>query len=137
MYQRSDNLENIEKRFFNITSADYAAGSEHYKTNTRWTKKNETQMRLLRETVNVLRLKVISTEVEMNIAESDRWQVNDPRYLEVTRYSDTREYQRSLDHLQKLVVQRLFELQKLNIAGTGALTTPSLLGADRNVPYRL
>ncbi len=48
-----------------------------------------------------------------------RWESHDEQYTEILQYSNERQYHRALDNLQKLVVQRLFELQKLNLAGTG------------------
>ena len=61
--------------------------------------------------------RVRSHELAMGIAE--RWQIDDPRYIETVKYMHTRKYHRALDKLQFLVVQRLFELQRLNVAGTG------------------
>ncbi len=48
-----------------------------------------------------------------------RWEPHFKEYKEMLSYAREREYHRALDNLQKLVVQRLFELQKLNLAGTG------------------
>lgn len=64
------------------------------------------------------------TEVRMGITR--RWEPTDPHYIEALKYSRTRDYQRALDHLQKLVVQRLFELQKMNLSGTGESCIPFL-----------
>jgi hypothetical protein len=56
-------------------------------------------------------------EVKMGIA--TRWQPSDLPYVETVKYMVERKYHRALDHLQKLVIQRLFELNKLNLSGTG------------------
>jgi hypothetical protein len=56
-------------------------------------------------------------EVKMGI--DSRWQPSDPQYVETIKYMSERKYHRALDHLQKLVIQRLFELNRLNLAGTG------------------
>lgn len=48
-----------------------------------------------------------------------RWEVTDDKYIEMTKYIAARRYHRALDELQRLVVQRLFELHKLNLAQTG------------------
>lgn len=56
-------------------------------------------------------------EVKMGI--ETRWQPTDPQYVDTIKYMALRKYHRALDHLQKLVIQRLFELNKLNISGTG------------------
>lgn len=42
-----------------------------------------------------------------------------PEYVEVLQYLQDRKYHRVLTKLQKLVVLRLFEFSKLNVAKTG------------------
>ncbi|PSR73940.1 hypothetical protein PHLCEN_2v10247 [Hermanssonia centrifuga] len=66
--------------------------------------------------LSTLKYQLIETEVIMGIEK--RWEPQDDKYLETLKYAQTRQYHRALDHLQKLVVQRLFELQKLNLAET-------------------
>jgi hypothetical protein len=56
-------------------------------------------------------------EVHMGIEK--RWDPSFPEYLETLGYLSTRTYQRALEELQRLVVQRLFELHKMNISATG------------------
>ena len=56
-------------------------------------------------------------EVKLNIA--TRWGVTSPEYLSTLKYVQERKYQRALDRLQRLVIQRLFELHKLNLSGIG------------------
>ena len=48
-----------------------------------------------------------------------RWDPSSPEYLETLGYLSTRKYQRALEELQRLVIQRLFELHKMNISATG------------------
>ena len=50
-----------------------------------------------------------------------RWVPGDREYEETLKYIATRNYQRALGRLQRLVIQRLFELHKLNLAQTGML----------------
>jgi len=57
-------------------------------------------------------------EVKMGIA--NRWQPSDTPYIETAKYMSERKYHLALDNLQRLVVQRLFELHKLNLSQTGA-----------------
>ena len=56
-------------------------------------------------------------EVAMGITQ--RWTPLDEPYKEAVKYMRERRYRRALEKLQKLVIQRLFELNKLNIAETG------------------
>ena len=52
--------------------------------------------------------------------EVDRtWQPGDLLYDKTLEYIKTRKYQVALGKLQKLVILRLFELHKLNLAQTG------------------
>jgi hypothetical protein len=55
------------------------------------------------------------------------WTEADPEYQEAVKYLQHREFHRALDRVQQLVVQRLFELSKANIAGMGIFLHCSLL----------
>ncbi|KZT70621.1 hypothetical protein DAEQUDRAFT_653957, partial [Daedalea quercina L-15889] len=48
-----------------------------------------------------------------------RWQPSDEEYIKTVKYIDERRYHRALDKLQQLVIQRLFELHKMNLSQTG------------------
>ena len=48
-----------------------------------------------------------------------RWQDSSPDYQTVKAELAHRQYCKVLDELEHLVVQRLFELSKLNMSGTG------------------
>ncbi|KAG8937719.1 hypothetical protein FRC03_007906 [Tulasnella sp. 419] len=48
-----------------------------------------------------------------------RWTPESPEYIATKKYIRERKYRRALDSLEKLVVQRLFELQKGHLASTG------------------
>lgn len=60
---------------------------------------------------------VVSMELKMGIAR--RWQPSDKEYVDTLKYMTERDYHRALDKLHRLVVQRLFELSRLNLARTG------------------
>jgi hypothetical protein len=47
-----------------------------------------------------------------------RWDPSSPEYLETLGYLSMRTYQHTLEELQRLVIQRLFELHKMNISAT-------------------
>ena len=49
------------------------------------------------------------------------WEPTDEEYQQTVKYIATEKYQQALARLQRLVIQRLFELHKLNFAQTGAL----------------
>ncbi|KAF9778551.1 hypothetical protein BJ322DRAFT_1014134 [Thelephora terrestris] len=48
-----------------------------------------------------------------------RWTPDTPEYVETACYIHERRYHQALNHLQRLVVQRLFELHRLNLSGIG------------------
>ncbi|KAJ3847649.1 hypothetical protein EV368DRAFT_76590 [Lentinula lateritia] len=64
-----------------------------------------------------LLFEVIQMETAMGI--SRRWEVADREYIEGLELISTRKYRQALEHLHKLVVQRLFELHKMNLSNTG------------------
>ncbi|KAI0069613.1 hypothetical protein K474DRAFT_1608419, partial [Panus rudis PR-1116 ss-1] len=107
--------------FVNTTPQDYQAGvfkkSEAFTASLSAGKKIESARRTL-----IARLDRVTQEVnEMELAWdiSRRWDPGDTEYIEALKYSTSREYHRALDHLHKLVVQRIMELHKMNIAQTG------------------
>ncbi|KAL6307294.1 hypothetical protein BKA93DRAFT_815978 [Sparassis latifolia] len=59
---------------------------------------------------------IIAMEVHMGIV--NRWQTTSIEYIETLQYVKLCEYHRALDNLQRLVVQRLFELHNLNLVQT-------------------
>jgi len=63
---------------------------------------------------------VADLEAKLNI--ECTWTEYDLEYHEVEKYLRQREFHRALDHVQQLVVQRLFEMSKANIAGMGKLS---------------
>lgn len=59
------------------------------------------------------------SELEAKMGISRRWEPSDPRYVETVKYIQKRSFQRAADELHRLVVFRLLELHKLNLAKTG------------------
>ncbi|KAH9853147.1 hypothetical protein C2E23DRAFT_729387, partial [Lenzites betulinus] len=92
-------------------------GPTNYEAETSRTRKIETDRRYLDARRKVLMLEVANLEVHLGIKHS--WQPGDAEYIRVAQYIATRKYQRALSNLQRLVVQRLFELHKMNISQTG------------------
>lgn len=90
-------------------------GPTNYEAETSKTRKIETHRRYLDDRRKVLMLEVASMEIRLGVS----WQPGDKEYVRVLRYIATRKYQKALSNLQRLVVQRLFELHKMNLAKTG------------------
>lgn len=58
-------------------------------------------------------------ELEVRLGITRRWIPEDAEYIETLKYMNERKYHRALDKLYALVVKRLFELHRMNLAGTG------------------
>lgn len=67
--------------------------------------------------VEHLRSALVALERLHNITE--RWLPSTPEWRDAASYMEVRDYQKALDKLEGLVVQRLFELTKMGLAGTG------------------
>ena len=59
-------------------------------------------------------------DIERRMGISERWTEDSAEYKEAQAYVKNRRFIRAVDQLERLVVQRLFELSKANLAGTGA-----------------
>ncbi|KAG1880023.1 hypothetical protein F4604DRAFT_1679156 [Suillus subluteus] len=64
----------------------------------------------------VLEMNVVD-DIERRMGITERWQPQDTKYQEGLAYLTNRQFIRAIEQLQGLVVQRLFELAKANIAG--------------------
>jgi hypothetical protein len=60
-------------------------------------------------------------QLENQLEVCDWWDPSSEEYKAVQQGLAQRRYRLALDELERLVVQRLFELAKLNISGTGEL----------------
>jgi hypothetical protein len=102
---------------FQFVPYDSHSSTRQYAAHAAKTRKLETDRRHLSELRDNLLREVNEMEVAMGIMR--RWETTDDKYIEMTKYLAARKYHRALDELQRLVVQRLFELHKLNLAQTG------------------
>ncbi|KAH7918250.1 hypothetical protein BV22DRAFT_1024902 [Leucogyrophana mollusca] len=97
---------------WNVSSS--ATGYNH---DARATAKLETARRhALDNYENVLKV-VQSLEIKLEVTR--RWVPDDPEWQNAGRLVANRKFQRALDTLEGLIVARLFELTKMNRAGTG------------------
>lgn len=92
-------------------------GSRSYSNSTSATLRLETKRRVAREKVERLLQDVARVEASLGITQ--RWVPGDPLYTAAWKYLAERNFHRAIDRVHELVIKRLFELQKLNIAGTG------------------
>jgi hypothetical protein len=64
---------------------------------------------------------VKAAEIEQREGITQRWQPVDREYKDAERFMDRRGFMAVVDDLEGKVVQRLFELSKANLAGTGLI----------------
>lgn len=81
------------------------------------TRRADTARRQLAEHRDRIIHEIIQMEDKMNIY--SRWTPLSPEYQATLKFMSNRKYQKVLDHLQQLVIKRLFELHKLNLSQTG------------------
>src|SRR6266576_2644527 len=58
-------------------------------------------------------------DIERLLGITQRWQRSDPKYQEMRQYISNKNFVRIVEELQGLVVSRLMELDRVNLAGTG------------------
>ena len=63
----------------------------------------------------------------------ERWTSDSPKWKRAESYISIHEYQKALDKLEGLVVQRLFELAKMGLSGTGKQLIARLSSTDINL----
>ena len=57
--------------------------------------------------------------VEEHLDVGQQWTPQSPEFQQATAYMNVQTYQKAVDKLEGLVVQRLFELTKANVSQTG------------------
>ncbi|KAH9939342.1 uncharacterized protein BXZ73DRAFT_43852 [Epithele typhae] len=94
----------------------YTGPITDYNAHARETRRTESTNRVLRKRINDLDQELAEIEDTWNMT---RWLPTDTRYTKAKAYMATRRYHQALGKLQRLVIQRLFELHKLHLAQTG------------------
>lgn len=92
-----------------------------YSTDLSKTCKAETAWWMSGEKCDSILNEIVALELKLGI--SRRCQPADAEYIKINQYINKWKYHCPLDALQRLVVQHLFELNKLNIAATGICTS--------------
>lgn len=62
---------------------------------------------------------VTQLEASLSIQEKDRWGRDHNSRITIADQLNHQDFVQAIDHLERLVVMRLFELTKLNQSGTG------------------
>lgn len=119
-------------RFLSYNPQD---GVPDYAKSASITRRLETDRRHAAEQHDRTLLEICELEVKLNVRQ--RWTPLTPEYQDAVQYLGERKYQHALNKLHRLVVQRLFELQKLNVAQTGAFRSNTAPGTDPHDLLRL
>jgi hypothetical protein len=61
----------------------------------------------------------VAQDLEMRLCIVERWKPGSPEWQRASELVSMRRYQRALDHLEGLIVARMFELTKMNMSQTG------------------
>jgi hypothetical protein len=129
---RSTAYENASSNFRLHTPSDYQFLSDatSYNVNLSEGRKMESRCRYLLQQRDKILFEMAQLEAVMNI--DRQWEPSDCKYKEAVEYINTRKYRQALEHLHKLVVQRLFELHKMNLSNTGTLQ-PTIFEAQISI----
>ncbi|KAL6308620.1 hypothetical protein BKA93DRAFT_815267 [Sparassis latifolia] len=112
--ERADAKSASVRMDFIATPADRAI---NYAQDARYTLRLETARRTAMHELTVAIAAVGDLEMKLGIDEP--WTAEHPKYQETLSYVRHRQFHRALDKVQQLVVQRLLELSKANMAGMG------------------
>ncbi|KAJ7578621.1 hypothetical protein C8J56DRAFT_1111628, partial [Mycena floridula] len=107
-------LEAIQQVWLKNDNAETLANPERDKTAT-----VETKRRQARERHTAQREEVLAMELRLQISPDARWKVGDANWVLNAERASMQKYQKCLDRLEGLVVERIIELGKTNQAQTG------------------
>ncbi|KAF8196114.1 hypothetical protein BJ912DRAFT_847093 [Pholiota molesta] len=119
---RYDNASaSFQATFVIATPTEYGSSASNpsltYSSDLSKTRLLETERRYADERRASVHRELVEMEVKMGI--TTRWHASMPEYIDAKRYMSRRRYEKAVDALQKLVVQRLFELQRMNQSKNG------------------
>ncbi|KAJ7200125.1 hypothetical protein GGX14DRAFT_372415 [Mycena pura] len=119
-YQKLVNLDAAKIRLDNVLGAGSVTAADahqNYEAQVKATRRVEAQRRHAIDQHANAQLLVNDLEVRMSIGV--RWTPDCAEWKEAATMVKRRRYQRALDHLQGLIIARMFELTKMNMSGTG------------------
>ena len=133
----SNHLETITSSpiIYNQLSFTPGSGLSHVASTA--TKRSHAARRAAERRVRSQQDRVEDLEEQLGIEPTRRWTSDQREYVEMREYSRHRQFIRAVEELENLVVQRLFELSKANLASTGAVVSLSNTDANYSVGYKL
>ena len=119
--QKLRDLENerqtVNTRFSGFMTVDPSSSS--YEQDFSKGRKIETERRTVNDSISNVMRELNELEVLLQIARTDRWTPAHPKYKETRKFIVERDYRAALEEVQRLVILRLFELHRLNLARIG------------------
>jgi hypothetical protein len=79
----------------------------------------------------------VAQDLETRLGIVERWESGSPEWQKAGELVSMRRYQRALDHLEGLIVARMFELTKMNMSQTGAYIIFSIYKKSTNTTCRI
>ena len=104
-----------------VTQENFASGIVD-NTNS---KREELGQELRRSSVRIERAAQSVDDFEQLLRFTTRWQREDAKYVKILEYVNNKKFVCTIEELQGLVVSRLMELDKMNLAGSGTRLSSS------------
>ncbi|KAG1749252.1 hypothetical protein EDB19DRAFT_2036549 [Suillus lakei] len=114
-------------QFLTYTPADFTPSHGLQKNQQAFARAREAERHAAHRKL-VLEMNVVD-DIEHCMGITERWHPQDVKYQEGLAYLTNRQFIQAVEHLQGLIIQRLFELAKANIAGTGYKLCQHILSA--------
>jgi hypothetical protein len=109
--------------FMSFTSADFDSSGLSQSSRVKSRSRSSEHTALLR------RLEVamnVADDLEQRLEIEQWWEPDDVEYQKIIEFIKDRQFIRTVNELEGMVVQWLFELSKANLAGTGNYILPSI-----------
>lgn len=94
-------------------------------------------MRSAQANASALRVTIAEYEDLLNISAGESWTPDSDMYKKTKVYITERRYRLALDHLERLVVQRVFELEKEGLIDTGKCCIVCILNVASISSFRI
>ncbi|KAH7918582.1 hypothetical protein BV22DRAFT_1024367 [Leucogyrophana mollusca] len=113
--QKADGLTTVQ--FMTYTPASFTSETGLTQQSKQFTRASKAERKTAQRCLE-LKMNVVK-DYERRLAIMERWTPGNDAYANTVDYIKNREFIRAVKELEVLVVQRLFELAKANLAGTG------------------
>ena len=123
MFYRHTLQSSRDDNFLSYSQSSFTPGSGLSHMASTATKRNHAARRAAERQVRSQQDRVEDLEDQLGIEPAGRWTMDRREYVQMLEYSQQRQFIRAVEELENLVVQRLFELSKANLASTGKVVS--------------